>query len=1369
MAVAQTREHLKNRYERFVEQQLQRAIRRVRFLDVVNGMLGVGAIILGYALVVVLLDRWLQLPQSVRQVGFVGLVIAGGIYLWRTVVTPLVRPVNPYYAAIQVEQTIPDAKNSVVNWLDLHDDEIAPTVRSALGQRAAEDLRQADLDQAIQNRNLTWHGLIVFGLVIALLGCLFAFRGDQFQSLMARAFRPFGSDAVLPSQTRIQVLEPAAGDAIVAPYQAVRIRVHVDGRIPTPGRPDSVRLLLRYAPEEPFEVRPLEPLPDSRDEWMIVLTPKAIRTGFWYKVAGGDGETPEYRVQVRSSPSLIGFDLLHTYRPYLRWPPRRTENPNIEDYRGTRVEIRAIANRQLAEGRMIIETEGQTRAVPAAIDRDQPDTLRFQIVLEKDAKYRIDFVTVGQESYQDLSPYTIRVLGDAPPTVELTKPEQLQRPEPESDLALPADGMLRLEGVARDDFGITNLTLRMNLDGLELKPQAYLAPRSYVLETGGFMRTIQYKDDIDFLKIEFTNGLKASPRAGQILEYWLEATDNCDFPAPQIGKSRKYRVRITPPRVSEEKVPKTKEEMQEREAKRQELDKERQRAAEEKQEHEDRHEQQRKEQSAKDRQEQQERQQAAEESRSDSRQAQSHPGSRNDNRETTSEPDRSQAQSNSQGTNENNPAQTRDPMGESTEEKLERIKEELLREQQAQSRSEHRTDPDNAQPGNGGKSERPHNDPKADSSEKPVESRNSQSGGSPASQGKSDSPNPQERTAGQGNSQSENSSEASPNSDKSNENKGTGGDGAKPDDKKDTNSVKPKNGSGAPDAKPSESQKPADKSPGPSNDGQTDAKPEKALPNHGMPDNKRSAEGKPTETGGAPQAKPSTEASGDPSAQTRDAGRKEDRQQANPTEGAEKPSAESSSSKSPNRPDSSSTNEKKGSQPDGKPNATAQKPLDQPDKRGGSSQNDRDAGSSSQSPANGQPMSADRPEPGKKDQQGKSGTEPLAPSQAEIDRLKDEATRKDGEAKGRDEAKKKLEQIAKSDPNPANRQAAQEALKQCQECEGGAPGQSPASQGQPASNSSNAGKSEERSRADRQPSQPSDSASSSGARSQTSPEASDRSKQGGQGKGSESPMSSGNSGDVPQKSGASPKPADDGNRGQAAEGQGSGDPKTTTQKAHGEQPGDRPGRPMGGTPDQPNMKPADQARTNPPQEGDNGSTPSKSGRPQEAKSESKDANTAKPAEQTSQPGMAGNQPGIGTQDKPGPRNGDSEPLKVTPSERNEEYLRRSGNLNLEKVDPQKLRELFKKHNLSEEEYKNWLARQSAKDDLNRRAGGVNDFRAAERKGNVLNSGVRRVEIPSDRDAGKIYSGSTGQAPPEYRKAAERFAELLSKPPEPKPR
>src|SRR5438067_3948927 len=107
------------RFEAVFERQLRRAIGRVRFLDVAAALLGLAAGTLLYALIVVSLDRWLVLSGAARQAALILYLAAACAYLGIFVAWPLYRRVNPYYAAKRLEETLPEAKNSVVNWLDL--------------------------------------------------------------------------------------------------------------------------------------------------------------------------------------------------------------------------------------------------------------------------------------------------------------------------------------------------------------------------------------------------------------------------------------------------------------------------------------------------------------------------------------------------------------------------------------------------------------------------------------------------------------------------------------------------------------------------------------------------------------------------------------------------------------------------------------------------------------------------------------------------------------------------------------------------------------------------------------------------------------------------------------------------------------------------------------------------------------------------------------------------------------------------------------------------------------------------------------------------------------------------------------------------
>ena len=119
--------------ESFVAGQLTRAERRIRLLDLTTAGLGFLAGTFAFAVLTALCDRYWQLSGPIRQLGLLLYLAGSALYLGLTVVRPLLSKINPYFAARQVEQTLPGAKNSVINWLDLHEQKLPAAVRSALG------------------------------------------------------------------------------------------------------------------------------------------------------------------------------------------------------------------------------------------------------------------------------------------------------------------------------------------------------------------------------------------------------------------------------------------------------------------------------------------------------------------------------------------------------------------------------------------------------------------------------------------------------------------------------------------------------------------------------------------------------------------------------------------------------------------------------------------------------------------------------------------------------------------------------------------------------------------------------------------------------------------------------------------------------------------------------------------------------------------------------------------------------------------------------------------------------------------------------------------------------------------------------------
>jgi hypothetical protein len=237
------------RHEQVVETQLNKALSRIRGLDLTTGFLSFLALTLGFSLVMALIDRWLSLPLLARQIALLGYGATVVTFLAFFVGRPLLRQINPYYAARQVEKTLPSAKNSVVNWLDLRNEPISPAILGAVGQRAAHDLAQTDLEQAISGKRAAWLGSITGILVVAQFIALIFWGFPTFSSLWGRTFAPFNNFGIT-SKTRIEV---KTKDVTIPVDHAVTISVAVAGKVPDPAKADALRLHIRYRQGDPYE------------------------------------------------------------------------------------------------------------------------------------------------------------------------------------------------------------------------------------------------------------------------------------------------------------------------------------------------------------------------------------------------------------------------------------------------------------------------------------------------------------------------------------------------------------------------------------------------------------------------------------------------------------------------------------------------------------------------------------------------------------------------------------------------------------------------------------------------------------------------------------------------------------------------------------------------------------------------------------------------------------------------------------------------------------------------------------------------------------------------------------------------------------
>jgi hypothetical protein len=321
--------------------------------------------------------------------------------------------------------------------------------------------------------------------------------------------------------------------------------------VPSPKAPDAVKLLYRYEESEPWQERLL--FQESSGDWTTSLSALEVRNGFWYKITGGDDQTDEYHVGVRAAPAIMDFLATYHFRPYAARVDEVHRERELKALRGTEVLLRVRTNRALRDGRLEFEANGRAEGVkpPIAsvrgeVDLNDPHTFLVRLVLDENGSYRLSFTSTDNEVFRDATSYPVTAIPDDPPTVELTKPGM--------DIRLPADALLHLEGKARDDIGVQGLVLRMRVvGGDKLRGQPYRSEEELRLADGGYPRELEYKHFVELSRVKSENGQPYALRAGLELEYWLEASDACDYPRANVSESKHYRVLLTEPEKNPEK------------------------------------------------------------------------------------------------------------------------------------------------------------------------------------------------------------------------------------------------------------------------------------------------------------------------------------------------------------------------------------------------------------------------------------------------------------------------------------------------------------------------------------------------------------------------------------------------------------------------------------------------------------------------------------------------------------------------------------------------------------------------------------------------------------------------------------------------
>jgi collagen type III alpha len=512
---------------------LAQTSRHLRWVDLANVLLRLAVGLLGYLILVVLLDHWVVsggLSNTGRVVTLLILIVSAIGYLYWFMVRPLLQPINPVYVAHTIEKSRSKVKNSLINFLFLRDQRpaVSEGVRDTVGHEAIERLDDFTPDSAVDRRHLIRWGYLFTGLVV-LFGFYLILSPKNPLTSVARLFLPTAEIAV-PS--RVQFAEIAPGNTIVPIGQPVKISAIVRGL----DDESPVRCLFTTADRQNVD-QPIPmkiPAEGFRYECTLPPGPLGAQQPIEYRLIAGDAHSPTFTIGVEEPPEIKINSVRYDYPAYTNLPSKTTDQSDLIGIEGTKVTLQAESNVPLSQAQIDFDCRGV--AIRSMLVDQAKATGRFVLRLNPDQPteplYRTYQLLIrdtdGRKNHRPTR-HTIEVFADLPPTVAFVQP-------PPELIELPQNGQHQWDVKAADpDFGLRQVGLRIERAGLDLpvEPTLNLTDPTPA-HSGPWQGEISFEPSRYRLKV------------GDQITYRVVAVDN-KSPSPNRTSTARYKIVITEP------------------------------------------------------------------------------------------------------------------------------------------------------------------------------------------------------------------------------------------------------------------------------------------------------------------------------------------------------------------------------------------------------------------------------------------------------------------------------------------------------------------------------------------------------------------------------------------------------------------------------------------------------------------------------------------------------------------------------------------------------------------------------------------------------------------------------------------------------
>lgn len=399
------------------------------------------------------LDYFLHLPAPVRMFHTAVLVAIPTWFLGRRLVRHLTHLPSEAGLAVLAERGQPQNEDLLVTAVQLSQGAPGEGLQPIF-QRAEARAQSLSLDPVLDPRAPRLALAKGIGAAVALVALYFGTRStaDIFLARMT------GADVPWPQRTHLDIEIPGRADRMFVERDGDQIHVRLarGSDLPILVRaqgvvPDQVALVFDHGHETLLES-------GGSDRFRTQL--RSIQQDLVFHARGGDDKDrrPEVIVEVLDPPDVGALAFRVTPPPYTGQPTRLERSTGIEVLANSEVQVFLMPDPAGIEGTAHILPEGlQVPLEPVDFPVEEGEPVPgLGLTLQADDSLRLRFALQGKNGLQNPDPglFSIQVVEDRRPNLVLLAPAKI-------DTEVVAGGLLPLRVRAQDDFGLSELSYRI--------------------------------------------------------------------------------------------------------------------------------------------------------------------------------------------------------------------------------------------------------------------------------------------------------------------------------------------------------------------------------------------------------------------------------------------------------------------------------------------------------------------------------------------------------------------------------------------------------------------------------------------------------------------------------------------------------------------------------------------------------------------------------------------------------------------------------------------------------------------------------------------------------------------------------------------